>query len=142
LNGGTPEIKALAVQSPIEGLLHGAERYLNTNPPSSNGCNPTRYVVLVTDGLPTQDVNGLSWPPLGSVSASAPPNGYGVSATFNPDGSLAATNDQALTDTINRLNIMRARGIKTYVIGLGAGVDPTVNPVAAQTLTAMAVFFG
>lgn len=135
---GTGEIQAEATQSPIAGLLRGARRYLQTNPPSSNGCTATRYIVLVTDGLPTMDLSGHNWPPLGSVSG----NNYGVTASFNADGSLNSTNDQALADVISQVTRAQGAGIKTYVIGLGAGVDPTVNPQAAATLKAMAVAGG
>ncbi len=135
---GTSEIKSSAVQSPIAGLIAKAKSYFATNPPSSNGCAATQYVVLVTDGLPTEDLSGRSWPPLGSTAAA----GYGVTATFNGDGTLAATNDQALTDAIAKLAALKAAGVQTYIIGLGAGVDPTKNPVAAQTLTAMALAGG
>ena len=141
-NSGTTEIKAAGTQSPTAGLLTGVRTYYATNPPSSNGCVATKYVVLVTDGLPTMDLRGLIWPPLGSAAASAPPNGYGVTATFNADGSLNTTNSQALTDTITVLTALNASGIRTYVIGVGAGVDPAQNPVAAQTLTAMAIAGG
>ena len=136
-NTGTSEIKALAVQSPMAGLLSKALAYFNTNPASSNGCPPQRYVIMITDGLPTEDLDGNSWPPLGSQSAA----GYGITATFNADGSLNSTNDQALTDTISQLTALAgsANPVKTYIIGVGAGVDPTQNPQAAATLTAMAV---
>lgn len=135
----TTEIKAVAIQSPIAGLLKYAKSYYsNVNPSSTNGCAPLRYVVLVTDGLPTEDLSGNAWPPLGTVSAT----GYGVSATFNADGSLASTNDQALTDAITNITAMQSAGIKTYVIGLGAGVEASVNPAAYNTLTAMAVAGG
>jgi type IV pilus assembly protein PilY1 len=139
-DGGTPEIKALAGQSPMAGLMSGALQYYTTvNPFSSNGCAPHRYVILVTDGLPTYDLAGRSWPPLGSAAAT----GYGVSATFSPvDNSLVSTNDQALTDVITKLTALKAAGIQTYIVGLGAGVNPSLNPVAAQTLTAMAVAGG
>jgi type IV pilus assembly protein PilY1 len=137
-NTGTSEIKAAAVQSPTAGLIKQANTYFATNPATSNGCTATRYVLLLTDGLPTFDLNGNSWPPLGSVAAT----GYGVTATFNPDGSLAATNDQALTDAIAQLTALTASGVKTYIVGLGAGVNPTLNPTAAATLTAMAVAGG
>jgi len=141
---GTSEIKALAVQSPMAGLLSKALAYYNSNPPSSNGCTPQRYVIMITDGLPTEDLSGKLWPPLGSQSAQNPPNGYGVTATFNANGSLNSTNDQALTDTINKLTALAgsANSVKTYIIGVGAGVDPTKNPQAAATLTAMAVAGG
>ena len=132
------EIKALAVQSPVAGMLSRALAYYNTNPTSSNGCPPQRYVVMITDGLPTEDLSGKSWPPLGSAAAA----GYGVTASFNADGSLNTTNDQALTDAIAKLAALNAKGIKTYIIGVGAGVDPTLNPQAAATMTAMAVAGG
>ncbi len=138
-NTNTGEIKAAGLQSPIAGLLSGSNAYFATNPaPTVTGCSVQRYVILVTDGLPTMDLNGHAWPPLGSASAT----GYGVTATFNPDGTLATTNDQALTDVIAQLAALKNAGITTYVIGLGAGVDPTKNPVAAQTLTAMAIAGG
>ncbi len=140
-NSGTPEIKASAVQSPTAGLLAGAlSYYQNVNPPGSNGCNPTRNVVLISDGLPTYDLNWQNWPPAGSSAAT----GYGMTATFNADGSLnlGGTNDQALLDTTTELAALNAASIKTYIIGLGAGVDPSVNPAAAKTLTAEAIAGG
>jgi type IV pilus assembly protein PilY1 len=140
---GTSEIKAAATQSPIASLIGSAASYFTTsNPASTNGCLPHRYIVLVTDGLPTMDLAGHSWPPLGSTAASTYPNGYGVTATFNTDGSLATTNDQALTDVIAKLTAAQAAKIDTYIIGLGAGVNPASNPTAAATLTAMAIAGG
>jgi type IV pilus assembly protein PilY1 len=139
---GTPEIKAAGGQSALSGLLRGARLYYKSaNPPSTNGCAAQRYVVLLTDGLPTLDLSGGSWPPPGTVSAQQ----WGMTVAFNADGSLdtsSNTNDQAVLDTVNQLNQLQAAGIKTYVIGLGAGVDPSVNPVAAQVLTAFAIAGG
>jgi type IV pilus assembly protein PilY1 len=137
---GTGEMKATAVQSPTAGLIAKAKAYFATNPPSSNGCAAQQYVVLVTDGLPTEDLAGRSWPPAGSAAAT----GYGMTANFLADGSLdvANTNDQALKDVITNLQNLAAAGVKTYIIGVGAGVDPTVNPVAANTMTAMAIAGG
>jgi type IV pilus assembly protein PilY1 len=139
---GTSELKASAVQSPMAGLIASAQTLFAGNPPTTNGCITQRYVVLVTDGLPTMDLNGNAWPPLGSAAASPPPNGYGVTATFNPNGSLLATNDQALTDVIAKLTALNsgANPVKTYIIGLGAGINPA--SVAGQTMTAMAVAGG
>jgi len=138
----TTEIKASAGQSPVAALLKSSLTYYNGIPDSgantSNGCTATRYVVLVTDGLPTVDLSNHSWPPLGTV----PGNGYGVTASFNADGSLGSTNDQALTDTITELQALKSAGIKTYIIGLGAGVETAANPKAAATLTAMAIAGG
>jgi len=136
---GTTEIKASGGQAPTAGLMAGALSYYQTkNPAGNNGCTPTRYVVLVTDGLPTLDLNSKTWPPLGSQAAT----GYGVTASFNSNGSLNTTNDQALTDAIAKITALNTAGIKVYVIGLGAGVDATKNPTAAATLTAMAVAGG
>lgn len=131
----TTEIKAVAVQAPVAGLLTKANSYMNTlSTTSGNGCPQKKYVILISDGLPTQDLSGKFWPPLGSASAA----GYGVTATFNADGTLNTTNNQALTDAINTIKTLKNNGIFTYVVGLGAGVDPTLNPTAAKTLTAMA----
>ncbi len=137
---GTTELKSAATQSPMAGLMHRAQVLFAGNPPTTNGCVTQRYVVLVTDGLPTMDLNHNNWPPLGSISAA----GYGVTATFNADGSLATTNDQALTDVINKMTTLNsgANPIKTFIIGVGAGVDPSKNPTAAATLLAMSVAGG
>ena len=139
-NPSSGEIKALAYQSPIAGLVAKAKAYLATLGVSTSACPPKQYVVLVTDGLPTMDLDGNLWPPLGSASAA----GYGVTAAFNADGSLntGGTNDQALIDAVNTIAKLKAAGIKTYVVGLGAGVDPSANPQAAQALTAMALAGG
>jgi type IV pilus assembly protein PilY1 len=139
---GTTEIKAAAVQSALPGLLVQALTLFNGNPPSDNGCNPTRYVILLTDGMPTLDKSGHSWPPPGTVSAV----NWHMKVAFNGDQSLniPGTTDQAVIDTVNELSALfnSTSHVKTYVIGLGAGVDPTVNPVAAQVLTAFAIAGG
>jgi len=135
-NASSSEIKAVAVQAPTAGLMAGALTYLSGLPAGT--CNPQKYVVLISDGLPTEDLNGLSWPPLGSAAAT----GYGVSATFNANGTVNTTNDQALTDTITKISALNAAGIKVYIVGMGGGVNPAFNPVAASTLTAMAIAGG
>ncbi|WP_392536412.1 pilus assembly protein [Legionella sp. 227] len=138
-SSSTKEIKSAAVQSPIAGLLTKANSYLTTlGTTSGNGCPQKKYVILISDGLPTQDLSGKLWPPLGSAAAT----GYGITATFNTDGSLKSTNCQALTDAISTITTLKQNGIPTYVIGLGAGVNPSLNPQAASTLTAMAVAGG
>ena len=137
---GSLEMKASATQSPVAGILKGAYNYFRTNPASSNGCAAQRYVVLVTDGLPTLDLSNHAWPPLGSTAAA----GYGVTASFNPapTNSLISTNDQALTDVMTELAALQSINVNTYIIGVGAGVDPSVNMTAYQTLNAMAVAGG
>lgn len=149
----TNEIKASAVQSPLGGLMAWAHTLLG----KSNGACPGQYVILVTDGLPTEDLKGKFWPPLGSAAG----QGYAVHAGFaglagdanhgiidesgkastEPTGALVAadTNDQALLDTITKIQELAQAGIKTYVVGLGAGVDRSANPAAYAALNAMAI---
>jgi len=153
----TTDIKALAGQSPTAGLVQGAGNVLNNLTASCAG----QYVILVTDGLPTMDLNQNNWPPLGSAAG----QGYGVYAAFygiagnsnfgikNDSGNLPSgqtqgaldasnTNDQALIDTISAIKALNQKGIKTYVVGLGAGVDSTANPAAYDALNAMAIAGG
>ncbi|MHB1580055.1 MAG: hypothetical protein ACYCUJ_01580, partial [Acidithiobacillus sp.] len=135
------EIKADAVNAPMAGTLTSAYDYLTGTsgpalPPST--CPSKKYVIFVTDGLPTVAKNGSLWPPLGSAAAT----GYGVTATFNANGTVNTTNDQALTDTIAAITTLYNAGIDTYVVGMGAGVDPSVNPTAYATLNAMAIAGG
>lgn len=138
-SSSSTEIKSVATQSPLAGLLKQANTYMSAlGTTSGNGCPQKKYVILISDGLPTEDLNGKFWPPLGTASAS----GYGVTATFNADGSLNATNNQALTDTITTIKTLKTNGILTFVVGMGAGVDPSLNPQAAATLTAMAMAGG
>ncbi|QFX95975.1 hypothetical protein GCD22_01679 [Acidithiobacillus thiooxidans ATCC 19377] len=147
-NPASGEIKADAVNATMAGTLQSAYDYLTGVSLGSNGnryptlpvssCNGKKYVILVTDGLPTVGINGTLWPPLGSAAAA----GYGVTATFHKNGSVKSTNDHALTDTITAITDLANQGIKTYVVGLGAGVDPSKDPAAAATLKAMAVAGG
>ncbi|HEV7123775.1 MAG TPA: PilC/PilY family type IV pilus protein [Rhodanobacter sp.] len=144
-DSSTREIKSVGGQSALPALLAGAAVELAKDVPPTTGssCVTHQYVVLITDGLPTQDLAGHAWPPLGSASAQASPNGFGVNAVYNADGTLntssASTNDQAMIDTIAKITALQQAGVETYVIGLGAGVDPTQNPAAANALHAMAL---
>lgn len=154
-NSSSTEIKSLAYQSPLAGLVQGAGSALNGLTASCAG----QYVILVTDGLPTMDTAGNNWPPLGSAAG----QGYGVNAAFygvagkaayginndlgNTGGTVGAldvanTNDQALIDTITAIQSLAQKGIKTYVVGLGAGVDASANPAASYALNAMAIAGG
>lgn len=134
-NPNSSEIKSVAGQSGIYGLLNGARSYMSG---FTRATCQAQYVVLLTDGLPTMDSMGYAWPPLGTTTA----NAYGLTASFNGDGSLASTNSQALTDAVSAAAALYASGIKVFVIGLGAGVDPAVNPMAANVLKALAVAGG
>ncbi len=141
-SAGTGELKAAGVQSPIAGLIAAANHFYTTvNPASTDACSTSRYLVLITDGLPTLDSHGNAWPPLGSTSG----NNWGVTAGFDPvTGALiySETNDAAIKDTVTQLTLLANNNVKTYIIAVGAGVDPSVNPEAAQTMTAMAIAGG
>ncbi|MHB8354356.1 MAG: pilus assembly protein, partial [Burkholderiales bacterium] len=147
-NTNSSEIKADAVNATMAGTLQSAYDYLTGTSPGvagntwpklpSSTCTSKQYVILVTDGLPTVATNGSLWPPLGSAAAA----GYGVTATFNTNGTVNTTNDQALTDTIDAITTLQQAGIDTYVVGMGAGVDPSLNPTAYATLNAMAIAGG
>ena len=132
---GTNEIKSSAGQSATYALMNGAAKYLGT---LSKATCQTQYVVLLTDGLPTLDSSGNAWPPLGTTTGTA----YGLTATYNSDGSFASSNSQAVTDAITAITAANTAGIKTFVIGLGAGVDPSNNAQAAALLKAMAIAGG
>lgn len=135
----TQAIFASATQAPTAGMLSTALDSSSWPASTSNpsNCPPPRYVILITDGLPTLDLSGNTWPPPGSAAAT----GYGVAVTANGDGTIT-TNDRAVTDTINKITQLNNAGIKTFVVGLGPGVDPSLNPQAALVLQAMAVAGG
>ncbi len=157
-NSRTGEIKAMAVQSPLAGLVQGAGQLFGKGP---FGDCPGRELIVVTDGLPTEDLSGDYWPPLGSAAG----QGYAIHAGFYgiagdaahgivdegnnmPAGAvpgqidLSSTNDQALIDTIERIQALRKQGIRTFIVGMGAGVDERANPAAYAVLTAMAIAGG
>ena len=148
------EIKAVAGQAATAGLIRNAGAVLRN---LSGNC-AGQYVILMTDGLPTASLDAKAWPPLGSVSGV----GYGVYASFAglpanerygirdahksllPRGTLLneQTNNQALIDAVSEIAALNQLGIKTYVIGLGAGVDASSNPAAHAALNAMAIAGG
>ncbi len=134
-NTSTSEIKSSAGQSAIYALMNGAKNYLNT---LSKATCQTQYVVLLTDGLPTLDHNGNAWPPLGTTTG----NAYNLTASYNTDGSFASSNSTAVTDAISAITALNTAGIKVFVIGLGAGIDPSNNAAAAALLKAMAIAGG
>lgn len=134
-NASTGEIKAVAGQSAIAGLLAGAKTYMGNITKAS--CQ-SQYVVLMTDGLPTLDLAGKTWPPLGTITG----NAYNLTATFDSTGAFVSSNSQAVTDAMTSVTALANAGVKVYVIGLGAGVDKNTNPIAYNLLQAMAIAGG
>ncbi|MGH8397367.1 MAG: pilus assembly protein [Gammaproteobacteria bacterium] len=129
-----------ASQSPIAGMLSTALQPSSWLPPGPPGtCLPAKYVILMTDGLPTMDLSGNAWPPPGSAAAT----GYGATVAFNADGTLdfGSTNNQAVADTITEITALQTAGIKVFVVGMGLGASdfpsaPTT--MVGKTLNAMA----
>ena len=138
-NGYGSEMKSLAGQSPIAGLLKYSAQRLQDVGTGGSSC-AGKYVILITDGLPTQDLSGAYWPPMGTPVA----KGFGVVVNYNADGTYdaATSNDQAASDAISQVLSLAGNNIKTYVIGVGAGVDPGINPTAAKFLQALALAGG
>jgi type IV pilus assembly protein PilY1 len=134
-DSSSSEIKSAAGQSAIYALMNGAKNYLTG---LTKATCQSQYVVMLTDGLPTLDHNGHAWPPIGTTTA----NAYSLSVTYNADGSFASSNSLAVTDAISSITALKAAGIQTFIIGLGAGVDPTNNPEASKLLKAMAIAGG
>lgn len=170
-NPSSGEIKSNAVNAATAVMLQGAYDYYTNSmssssggaaysytgtesapspPPNnqSNNCDTKKYVVLVTDGLPTLDLKGKAWPPLGSLASAPSPDGYGVTAPIDPSTgavittSPGGTNNQAVIDAVAQIAALKNKNILTYVIGMGAGVEPKLNPAAAATLKAMAIAGG
>ncbi len=141
-SGSTGEIKSAAPQSATYGLLTGVYNYLKTLTSSLAKCQ-SQSVILLTDGLPTLDGGVVTskpqfWPPLGTTTAI----NYNLTASYDSTGAFLSSNSQAVTDAISAIKTLSKNGIKVYVIGLGAGVDATVNPEAKKLLTAMAIAGG
>ena len=134
---GTNEIKSSAGQSAIYALMTGAQKYLKTLSGSLIPCQ-TQSVVLMTDGLPTLDKSGNAWPPIGTTSGTA----FGVTASYDSTGKFVTSTSQAMIDAITSITSLNSKGIKVFVIGLGAGVTPANNPEAKKFLTAMAIAGG
>ncbi len=117
---GGNEIVAGSEYAPMAGALTAALTDLTTasNAPTP-ACAP-KYVILITDGQPTMGLHGQVYPPLGSAAAL----GYGeVLSPGNPNNDNAAT--EAITAVQNLANYSAngVSGIKTYVLGVGPGVD-------------------
>ncbi len=116
---GGNEIVAGSEYAPTAGALTAALTDLTTSAQAPNPACAPKYVILITDGQPTMGLNGHVYPPLGSASAL----GYGenLSGGSNNDNAVS----EAITAVTNLANYTSngGKGIKTYVLGVGAGVN-------------------
>ncbi|MDA8390489.1 MAG: type IV pilin biogenesis protein [Gammaproteobacteria bacterium] len=121
---GGSEIVAGSEFAPMAGTLTAALDYLTGSNGPQPACAP-KFVILITDGQPTMGQNGHVYPPLGSASAT----GYGE--TWSSTAAVGSTdNDNAVTEAVNAVTALDQNGgaggpIKTYVLGVGPGVDCT-----------------
>ncbi|SMH64012.1 conserved exported protein of unknown function [Acidithiobacillus ferrivorans] len=120
-------ITASAGYSPMAGAFSTALSYYEGNlsnpPPTTCG---KKYVILITDGQPTQGMNnGYVYPPLGSASAQM----FGV--TSITASTWSSTNNNAVVEAITEIQNLAQKGIKTYVLGVGSAVNPNVPGATA-----------
>ncbi|MBN6741809.1 type IV pilin biogenesis protein [Acidithiobacillus sp. MC6.1] len=120
-------ITASAGYSPMAGAFSTALSYYEGNlpkpPPTTCG---KKYVIFITDGQPTQGMNnGYVYPPLGSASAQM----FGV--TSITASTWSSTNNNAVVETIKKIQKLAQKGIKTYVLGVGSAVNPNVPGATA-----------
>ncbi|MCR1343629.1 type IV pilin biogenesis protein [Acidithiobacillus ferrooxidans] len=120
-------ITASAGYSPTAGAFSTALSYyegsLPNPPPATCG---SKYVIFITDGQPTQGMeHGYVYPPLGSASAQM----FGV--TSITASTWSSTNNNAVVETINEIQALAQKGIKTYVLGVGSAVNPNVPGASA-----------
>ncbi|QQD71446.1 pilus assembly protein [Acidithiobacillus ferrivorans] len=122
-------ITASAGYSPMAGAFNTAlnnfQEMLDAKPPQSTPCQK-KYVILITDGQPTQGMNnGYVYPPLGSASAQM----FGV--TSITASTWSSTNNNAVVEAIKEIQKLAQKGIKTYVLGVGSAVNPNVPGATA-----------
>lgn len=137
---GGSEIVAGSEFAPMAGTLDAALGYLTGSNGPQPACAP-KFVILITDGQPTMGENGHVYPPLGSASAT----GYGE--TWSSTAAVgSAGNDNAVTEAVDAVTALYQNGgaggpIKTYVLGVGPGVDctPTDTNCTAEQKAGYAV---
>ncbi|AWP22794.1 hypothetical protein C4901_05085 [Acidiferrobacter sp. SPIII_3] len=117
---GGSEIVAGSEYAPTAGALTAALTDLTTSDKAPQPACAPKYVILITNGQPTMGLHGHVYPPLGSAAG----QGYGEVLS-----SGSADNDNAVTEAITAVKKLAnytnggLNGIKTYVLGVGAGVN-------------------
>lgn len=139
----TGEIKSAATQSPLGILITDAKTAFDA-PSAARTCTTPRYIILVTDGQPTEDSSSSnkSWPPLGTGSASALNIYANFQTVTNADGSTslklvtgtpvttspngpAPTYDQAVVDAYNAVLALNQNWHSPYPKGYSTA--PAIN---------------
>lgn len=127
-------IEAGAGHTPMAGALKTVLDYYDSTgssaPPSTCG---QKYVILITNGQPTQGLNGHIYPPLGSQAAST----FGFNNITASTASTSANQNQAAVEAIQQAAALNQAGIKTYVLGVGSAVNPNTAESGAQNSEAL-----
>lgn len=150
-NGATGEVKNGAVFTPLRGSLMRAKDYFSTS--LSGNASPVLYkcqqnfVMLVTDGLPTGDINGnlystanrtntCTW---NTTSNACTAGAFGVAANeaINAASALRTTSVSSLSSTKadGTGSVTGKFDVQTYVVALG---DTVANASALSVMNAMA----
>lgn len=139
-NGSTGEVKNGAVFTPLKGTLDSAKSYFSTSyqskpSPIQYSCQQN-FVMMVTDGLPTGQINGTLY----SATDRANTCTWSTTAKSCTSGSFGT----AATDAIASVTALRSTtnatktapyDIQTYVVALG---DTVANANALAVMHAMA----
>ncbi|PKY09924.1 type IV pilin biogenesis protein [Acidithiobacillus marinus] len=122
-------ITASAGYSPVAGAFTKALSYLTaSSTPKTCG---QKYVIFITDGQPTMGTGGHVYPPLGSLSAQT------LGVTSITASTWSSTNNEAVVEAIQKIQLLANNGIKTYVLGVGSAVAPaTAGTTSAQQAVA------
>ncbi|MBU2753795.1 type IV pilin biogenesis protein [Acidithiobacillus sp. CV18-2] len=140
---GVP-IEAGAGHTPMAGAFQTALKYFQSTA-NSYGGQPTppqtcgqKYVILITNGQPTQGLKGSLYPPLGSQAAdtfnTANPSTF--TAVTASTVSTSADSNNAAVEAIQQVANLYSKGIKTYVLGVGSAVNPTAAGSSSQNAEA------
>lgn len=130
-NQGATPIVAGAGHTPMAGAFSTALSYFTGNYPSQPTSPATcgqKYVILITNGQPTQGLNGNLYPPLGSQAAST----FGFQPVTASTVSTSADPNNAVVETISQIAQLNTKGIKTFVLGVGSAVNPTAAGSSSQ----------
>jgi type IV pilus assembly protein PilY1 len=117
---GGSELVAGSEFAPTAGALTAALTDLTTSATAPQPACAPKYVILITNGQPTMGLHGHIYPPLGSAAG----QGYGEVLSAG-----SANNDNAVTEAVTAVKNLAnyttggLSGIKTYVLGVGAGVN-------------------
>ncbi|MBU2761221.1 type IV pilin biogenesis protein [Acidithiobacillus sulfurivorans] len=133
-NQASVPIEAGAGHTPMAGALKTALNYFgrtgNNAPPSTCG---QKYVIIITNGQPTQGLNGHLYPPLGSQAATT----FGFPLITAATASSSSTDyNNAAVEAIQQIANLNSAGIKTYVLGVGSAVNPNTAESTSQNTEA------